>query len=327
MQQSAVKTIRWGIIGLGRIAHSFASDLQKVPHASLHGVASRSLERAKQFANTYGVSNYYDSYESLLQNDEIDAIYIATPHVFHKEHTLLSLDYGKAVLCEKPFAMNANEVALMIQKAKEKNVLLMEALWTAFLPHYQFVIQCIKDKSLGELKSLKANFCFAPELNFEDRVLDKNLGGGALLDIGIYPIFTALSSLGIPNAIEANATFFGNGADSSCTMNFEYLNTSADLYCSLVETIPSEATFTFEKGELFLHSMFHQPTQLTKTIKGFSELLDFGYQSTGYTYEIEHFNALLRAGKTESPIMSFEFSKQLIGLLDEIRKQIGLKYS
>ncbi len=327
MQQSPVKTIRWGIIGLGRIAHSFSSDLQKAPNASLHGVASRSLEKAEQFAATYGVPNYCDSYESLLQNQEIDAIYIATPHVFHKEHTLLSLDYGKAVLCEKPFAMNSEEVGEMIQKAKEKYVLLMEALWTAFLPHYQYVIQCIKDKSLGELKHLKANFCFAPELNFEDRVLDKNLGGGALLDIGIYPIFTALSSLGMPNEIEASATFFGNGADSSCTMKFEYANATADLHCSLVETVPSEAIFTFEKGELFLHSMFHQPTQITKRINGVSELLDFEYQSIGYTYEIEHFNTLLRSGKTQSPIMFFEFSKQFIGLLDEIRKQIGLKYS
>ena len=327
MQQSAVNTIRWGIIGLGRIAHSFASDLQKVPNASLHGVASRSLDKAEQFAATYGVSNCYDSYESLLQNDEIDAVYIATPHVFHKEHTILSLYYGKAVLCEKPFAMNSEDVSLMIQKAKEKNVLLMEALWTAFLPHYQYVLKCISDKSLGELKHLKANFCFAPELNFEDRVLDKNLGGGALLDIGIYPIFTALSSLGMPNNIETKATFFDNGADSSCTMKFEYANATANLRCSLLETVPSEATFTFEKGELFLHSMFHQPTQITKTVNGVSELLDFGYESIGYTYEIEHFSDLLRNGKTESPIMSFESSKQLIGLLDEVRRQIGLKYT
>lgn len=327
MQQSAVKTIRWGIIGLGRIAHSFASDLQKVPYSSLHGVASRSLAKAEQFATSYGVSHYYDSYESLLQNDEIDAIYIATPHVFHKEHTLLSLDFGKAVLCEKPFAMNADEVALMIQKAREKNVLLMEALWTAFLPHYQYVLKCINDNSLGELKHLNANFCFAPELNFEDRVLDKNLGGGALLDIGIYPIFAALSSLGIPKDIKAKATFFDNGADSSCTIRFDYSNAIADLHCSLMETIPSEATFTFEKGELFLHSEFYQTSQITKRRNGVSEHLDFGYQSLGYTYEIEHFNALLRSGKTESPIMSFAFSKQLIGLMDEVRRQIGLKYS
>lgn len=326
MQQSAVKTIRWGIIGLGRIAHSFASDLQKVPHASLHGVASRSLQKAEQFASQFGASHVYDSYEALLQNDEIDAVYIATPHVFHKEHTLLCLDYGKAVLCEKPFAMNSEEVSAMIEKAKEKNVLLMEALWTAFLPHYQYVLQCIEEKSLGELKQVKANFCFAPDLNFDDRVLDKNLGGGALLDIGIYPIFAALSTLGVPEQIKADATFFENGADSSCRMQFKYSNSTADLYCSLVETIPSEATFTFEKGELFLHSMFHQPTQITKTSNGVSEVLDFGYHSIGYTYEIEHFNTLLRGGKTESTIMSFEFSKQLMGILDQVRNQIGLTY-
>lgn len=326
MQQSATKTIRWGIIGLGRIAHSFAADLQMVNDAQLHGVASQSLHKAKQFASQFGASHVYDSYEALLQNEEIDAVYIATPHVFHKEHTLLCLDYGKAVLCEKPFAMNSEEVSAMIEKAKEKNVLLMEALWTAFLPHYQYVLQCIEEKSLGELKQMKANFCFAPDLNFDDRVLDKNLGGGALLDIGIYPIFAALSTLGIPEQIGTDATFFENGADSSCRMQFKYSNSTADLYCSLVETIPSEATFTFEKGELFLHSMFHQPTQITKTSNGVSEVLDFGYHSIGYTYEIEHFNTLLRGGKKESPIMSFEFSKQLMGILDQVRNQIGLSY-
>lgn len=325
--EQKVKTIRWGIIGLGNIAHKFAQDLIKIKDAQLYAVASRTQEKAAAFASKYGVSQIYSSYEALVNDTNLDAIYIATPHALHKENTLLCLEKGIAVLCEKPFAMNAIEVDIMIAKAKEKKVLLMEALWTSFLPHYQYVLKELKNKTYGDLLKMEASFGFFREFNNESRLFKKSLGGGSLLDIGIYPIFAALSAMGKPESIEAEATFFDNGADSSCNMTFNYKNeVKASLKSSLLEDLPTEAIFYCEKGTLKINKQFHCPSTLTITVDGKEENLDFKYQSIGYNYEVEHFNELLRQGKTESPVMSFKFSQELIALLDEVRTIINLKY-
>lgn len=159
------RKIRWGIIGLGKIAHKFATDLLTLDDATLYAVASRTQENANSFASKYNAIKAYGSYEALVNDPNIDAIYIATPHSFHKEHTLLCLEKGIAVLCEKPFAMDSAEVEIMIAKAKEKNVLLMEALWTYFLPHYKYVLDVINRKGLGNITKLEADFGFKAEFD------------------------------------------------------------------------------------------------------------------------------------------------------------------
>lgn len=321
------KPIQWGIIGLGHIATKFASDLLQVPDAELCAVASRTQSKADEFAETYKAKKAYDSYEALAKDPEIDAIYIATPHTLHQENTLLCLNHGKAVLCEKPFAMNANEVNTMIQKAQEKNVLLMEALWTRFLPHYQFALNEIQNPRYGKLLKLEADFGFFRAFDDGSRLFRKNLGGGSLLDIGIYPIFAALSTLDIPDHIDAKATFFDNGADSSCKMIFKYRSgTEAFLQSSLVEDLPTEAIFTFENGSVKINRQFHTPSSVSITFKGDTHTRTFEEDTFGYLHEINHFNDLLRAGKTESPLMSFNFSRKLIGLLDRVRDLIQLDY-
>ena len=322
-----VKTIRWGIIGLGNIAHKFAQDLLKIEDAELYAVASRTQEKATEFASKYTVSHIYGSYEELVNDSNIDAVYIATPHALHKENTLLCLEKGIAVLCEKPFAMNSHEVEMMIDKAKEQKVLLMEALWTSFLPHYQYVIKELKNKTYGKLLKMEASFGFFREFNDDSRLFKKSLGGGSLLDIGIYPIFAALSAIGKPESMEATATFFDNGADASCNMIFNYKNgLKAYLKSSLLEDLPTEAIFYCEKGTIKINKQFHCPSTITITVDGKEENLDFKYKSIGYNYEVKHFNELLRQEKTESPLMSFKFSKELIALLDEVRILINLKY-
>lgn len=323
---STNKTIKWGILGLGKIAHKFATDLNTLSGVELHAVASRSQEKANDFANQFGVKNAYDSYEKLANDSEIDAIYIATPHSSHKEYSLLCLQHKKAVLCEKAFAMNLEEVSEMIQVAKENNVLLMEALWTRFLPHYQYVIDLVKSEKFGKVKTLHADFGFYQQFDTQNRLFRKEVGGGSLLDIGIYPIFAALSTLGIPTKIEAKATFFENGADSSCLMTFQYDESIAYLKSTLLEPSPTEAIFTFDEAIVTIHKPFHGPSSITIFKDGTSETLDFNYQTLGYTFEIEHFNNLLLNHKKESDLMTFEFSKNLIGTLDEVRKIIGLEY-
>ena len=327
MIQSKRKIIRWGIIGLGKIAHKFTQDLLTIEGSQLYAVASRSLSNANNFSKTYNVSKAYGNYEDLAKDPHIDAVYIATPHSFHKEHTLLCLNHKKAVLCEKPFAMNHEEVDEMIAAAKANNTLLMEALWTYFLPHYQFILKEIKDRSFGDLKRIEADFGFKPEFDMNSRVFKRSLGGGSLLDIGIYPIFAALSSLGIPKNIEASATFFDNEVDSSCTMTFSYdQNIKASLHSTFLKETPTEAVFYFENGSIKLNSRFHEPSTVTLIDASDERTLDFGYDTIGYNFEIIHFNQLLREAKTESDIMTFNFSKGLIQTLDRVREKIGLHY-
>ena len=320
------KIITWGIIGLGQIANKFATDLATIENAELVAVASRSQENANAFAKEYSVEKAYNSYEALAKDSNVDAVYIATPHSFHKQHSILCLKNKKAVLCEKPFAMNQQEVEEMIAVAKEQNVLLMEALWTYFLPHYQYVLDIFKSKKFGKLLNIEADFGFKPAYNLESRLIKKEVGGGSLLDIGIYPIFVALSTLGKPKNIEANATFFETGADSECNMLFNYQNTKAILKSTLLEDTKTEAIFTFEDAIVKINTMFHQPSTVS-IIQGESEeTIDFNYKTIGYNFETEHFNNLIRENKKESNIMNFEFSRSLIQTLDEVREIIGLEY-
>lgn len=326
MESQEPKEIRWGIIGPGKIAHRFAQDLAKVPHCKLIAVASRNQEKADDFAKEYGASYALNSYQSLVKHDEVDAVYVATPHSFHKEHSILCLEHGKAVLCEKPFAMNGEEVEEMIKASTSNNTLLMEALWTAFVPSFQYALELIREETYGKLVSLTADFGFFTPFDESSRVFDKKTGGGSLLDVGIYPIFTALSFLGSPDNITAEATFFENGTDSSCEMIFHYKDAKAFLKSTLLEATPVEATLICERATVKIESRFHEPTDITIEENGTSKTIEFDRPTFGYSYEIEHFNQLLRDGKKESDIMTFERSKDLIKTLDAIRNLINLEY-
>ena len=327
MTQQPLKKIKWGIIGLGAIAHKFATDLLTVNDAELYAVASRNQEKAHVFAEKFGAKKAYGSYEALANDATIDAVYIATPHALHKENAIMCLKNGIAVLCEKPFAMNAEEVEAMIACAKQHNTLLMEALWTNFLPHYQFVLKQLNNKTYGNILKMESDFGFQRDYVTSARLFNKAMGGGSLLDIGIYPIFAALSTLGLPKNIDAAATFFENGTDATCNMTFTYENNvKAYLKSSLVEVLPTQAIFYCEKAIIKINTMFHMPTTVSIIVDGKEDIKDFGYQTIGYHYEAIHFNQLFRDGKTESDIMTFEFSRNLIKTLDAVRALIKLDY-
>ena len=321
-----IKPIRWGIIGLGKIANKFAQDLLTIENTQLYAVASRSQEKANAFASKYKATKAYATYNDLVNDPNIDAVYVATPHVFHKENTMLCLKKGIAVLCEKPFAMNTEEVNEMITCAQENNTLLMEALWTYFLPHYQYVLNIIKNETYGKIIDFKADFGFIVTPDENSRTYNKALGGGSLLDIGIYPIFAALSNFGMPNTINAKASFFENGVDASCNMVFNYNHFKAHLQSTFLEDTPVEAIFTCEKATIKINRMFHIPTTVSIITNGKEEIKNFGYNTIGYNFEAIHFNNLIREGKKESDIMSFDFSRNLIKLLDNVSEIIGLEY-
>jgi predicted dehydrogenase len=321
------KKIRWGIIGLGNIANKFATDLATVENTELIAVASRNMQNANEFAEKNHAKKAYSSYLELAKDPNVDAVYIATPHSFHKEHTILCLQHKKAVLCEKPFAMNLQEVTEMIQVAKENNTLLMEALWTFFLPHFTYLLELVKSEKFGKIQSLEADFGFHRPYNTDSRLFKKEVGGGSLLDIGVYPIFAAIATLGKPDTIVAKATFFENGADSSCDMVFQYKQAKATLKSTLLEETLSIAVFKFDKAIVKLNRHFHQSSSITILQEGREETIHFDFKTIGYNFEIAHFNQLVRAHKKESNLMTFDFSRSLIKTLDNVREIIGLNYT
>lgn len=319
----------WAILGCGKIARKFAEDLLLTPGAHLHAVASRDQEKADQFKKTFQATVSYGSYEEMLRDATIDIVYIATPHMFHKEHTLLCLQHNLAVLCEKAFAMNQGEVEEMIAFAKAQNVFLMEALWTHFVPHYQFVLETVQSGSYGKITSLEADFGFNAPFDPESRLYKKSLGGGSLLDVGIYPVFAALTLLGYTENISAKALIGPTGVDHNCTISLYYdHDVKATLFSAIDTQTDTTCLITLEKGEIFIHSRFHDPTQVTITANGVSKTHDFPIPEgvNGYHYEIIHCQEMLAQGKTESDVMTFGKSRNLIKMLDTIRTEIELEY-
>jgi predicted dehydrogenase len=319
--------IHWGILGCGHIARKFAADLLLTEGGILHAVGSRSLEKATQFGAMFESTTAYGSYAELIQDPAIDIIYVATPHSFHKEHTLLCLTHKKAVLCEKPFAMNLEEAKEMIAFAKAQQTFLMEALWTYFLPHYSFVLDQIASGGLGQVTHLKADFGFNAAYDPNGRLFNKKLGGGSLLDVGIYPVFSALSILGPTDQIEARATFGPTEVDHHCYIQLQYPNAViASLESSIDTKTATECHILLEQGEIHIQSRFHEPTSVTILANDVLSIHEFPTLGHGYHYEILHCQEMLTEGRTESTQMTFAKSEQLLQMLDKIRQVIGLKY-
>lgn len=325
------RLIKWGILGTGNIAHKFASDLSQVNNAKLVAVGSRSQSAANRFAGEFNIAYSHGSYEALAANSELDVIYIATPHVFHYENALLCLRNNKAVLCEKPFAINKNQVMEMIQTAKEQQVFLMEALWTKFLPHYLKMKELILQGAIGEVTCVQANFGFRPENKSPSRLLELSLGGGTLMDIGIYNVFLALSVLGRPDGIMAASSPAANGIDEQCAVSFTYKNGAmAQLFSSFYSTMPVEANIFGREGNMRLTDRFYGPSSMLQLAgQSGTDYKNIPVQKSngwGYQYEAAHVTVCLLENLKESPVMSFDDSIILIDTLDSIRKLIGLKY-
>ncbi len=321
------KKINWGIIGLGRIANKFAEDLLLSSDAVLYGVASRDINKVIDFATKFNAIKYFGSYQELANDSEIDIIYIATPHTLHFENAMMCLKSNKAVLCEKPMGMNAQQVQQMISEAKSRNLFLMEGLWTRFIPATEKLIELLDKQTIGEVQSVRADFGFKGDLNFKSRVYDKKLGGGSLLDVGIYPIYLSLIVLGQPTAIEAKASFMETKVDGSCAMVFKFENGSkANLESSIETNTPTEAYITGTKGVLKLHRRFHHSEKMSITQNGETETIDIKYKGSGYIHEIEEVNNCLLDNKTESTKLPLATSLDLISVIDRVREEIGLKY-
>ena len=327
-----METIRWGILGCGRIAKKFAADLLLVSDAKLTAVAARQLENAQAFAKEFPAPHVHGSYLELVNNPEVDVIYIASPHALHHEHTLLCLNHKKAVLCEKAFAINSRQVKEMVDLSRRNNVFLMEAIWTKFLPHYQKVQELISKGELGDIRNVLINFGFIPQPPVPPRLFDPALGGGSLLDIGIYNVFMTISFLGRPDMIEASMEPSPEGVDMQCAMLFKYKNGAmAQLFSSLSTNLALEADISGTRSRIRLTSRFYAPSatiELFPGREGSKQLVPFHQEGgSGYQYEARHVGECLRKGLTESPVMSHADSLLLMETLDRIRAAAGIVYT
>ncbi|MBB6003424.1 Gfo/Idh/MocA family protein [Arcicella rosea] len=322
-------TFRWGIIGCGKIAEKFADDLNiYVPNATLHAVASRDLAKAKDFAEKYKATHAFGSYEEMIQSGLIDVVYIATPHAQHHENTLMCLEAGVPVLCEKAFAINTQMVQEMIAKSQEKNLFLMEAIWTRFHPAINQVEAIIKAGTIGEIKHIAADFGFLAQYDENARLFNPALTGGSLYDIGIYPLFISKLLLGKPSEVKAVATFAPTGVDMNCAVALAFPSgATASLYSTLAAETETTCIIYGTKGKIAISGRFHETFSFTLKLAGEEpQVFQTERNGYGYSYEAIDVQRCLTEGRIENDRLPLQFSLELMELMCEIRSQIGLKY-
>lgn len=319
--------LRWGILGTGGIAHKFATGLQALADAEIAAVGSRTQDSADRFGDQYHIPVRHPSYEALANDPNVDAIYIATPHNLHCENTLMCLDAGKPVLVEKPFAINRGEAERMVAKAREKKVFLMEAMWTRYLPVIARAKQLISDGVIGDVRMITVDFGFRTGVNEEGRLFNPHFGGGGLLDVGIYPVSLAYFVLGAPSRITGFADLGETGVDEQAAWIFGYPEGQLALMSSAIRTnTQHEARIAGTEGMIRIPDWWHAH-QMTISVNGKAdEVFEPTFEGNGYNYEAAEVARCLRAGELESPVMTLDESLSIMGSLDEIRTQWGLKY-
>jgi predicted dehydrogenase len=323
-----MKNYKWGILAPGKMSAKFTKGLKLLKNAGLYAVGSRDLERAILFAKDYGFKKYYGSYEELASDPKLEIVYVASPHSYHHDHTMLCLRNRKNVICEKAFALNAREVKEMIAEAKKQNVFLMEALWPPFQPFYIKAHEILRSGILGRIMHLDGYFSFIPPYDQDDRKFNLSLGGGSLLDIGIYPVIDALTFLGVPSEIKATAIFGDTGSEESLSVIFSYKDgRMASLYSSFRTAIGIGCEIYCEKGNLTVTRGRDMNQKVILELHGKEEQeFIFSPPAMGYHWEAEHVMNCLDKGLTESPVVPLSFSLDLMQTLDRIRKEAGIVF-
>jgi predicted dehydrogenase len=320
------KTYNWAILGCGKIAKKFSEDLRLLPNANLYAAASRNLDNANRFAKEMGYEKAYGSYEEMVNDPNVDIVYIATPHSMHLEHSILCLEHKKAVLCEKAFAMNSREVQQMVDTSRKNKTFLMEAFWTIFHAKFLKVLELARDKELGQLKFVKSDFMFKADFDPDKRLYNIDLGAGSLLDIGIYPIFRSLMLLGKPTSIKTMANIRSTGVEDSISMLFGYENGAmAVLTSSFESSCNNETEVCFEHGYIKFIREPEFPILIERN--GIKEEIHVEQPiGMGYELEAKHVMECLDQGLIESPILPLSTSQDLMEILDAVRKDAGIVF-
>jgi predicted dehydrogenase len=322
------KKYKWGVLAPGKMSAKFTKGLILLENAELYAVGSRDIQRAKQFAEEYGYKKYYGSYEEFASDPDVEIVYVASPHSHHHEHVMLCLRNGKHVICEKAFALNSGDVKEMIDEAGRRNLFLMEALWPPFQPFYKKAGEILQSGITGKIVHLDGYFSFNPPYDQNDRKFNLSLGGGSLLDIGIYPVIDALTFLGIPSEIKASAIFGLTGSEETICVIFSYPDgRTASLYSSFRTNSGIGCNILCEKGNLTVARGrdMNQKTILELRDMEKQEFM-FNPEAMGYHWEAEEVMRCLDEGRTESPVVPLSFSLDLMKTLDRIREAAGIVF-
>ncbi|MGI8907677.1 MAG: Gfo/Idh/MocA family protein [Candidatus Sumerlaeaceae bacterium] len=319
---------RWGILGLGHIARSFAWGLRECPDAQLAAGASRSRERADIFQREFDVPRCYASYEELYADPEIDAIYIATRHPDHACAAIAAIEAGKPVLVEKPFTVNSREAKTVVDAARRNKVFCMEAMWSRFLPLMGRLRDIVAQGDIGDVRAVQADFSFRSEFDPESRIFDPAKGGGALLDVGVYPISFASMLLGRPAEAVGLAHIGQTGVDEAASLCITYgQGRLASLSCGTRARSQHEAFVVGTEGRIQVHSQWWMPRSMTICRpEREDERIDVPYTGNGYNYEASEVMRCVRAGLTESAILPLDETLDVMRTMDTLRRQWGLRY-
>jgi predicted dehydrogenase len=322
-----IQKIKWGIIGLGNIAHQFATDLQLLEDAEIVAVASRNRDNANAFAQKYNCTKAYDSYDALFADENVDIIYIATPHNSHAELSIKALENGKHVLCEKPIALSYADAIRMIEASKKHNKFFMEAFWTRFIPSVQDALAKVKNGEIGAIKYLKADFNFIGNETPGSRLFDKKSGGGALFDVGVYPLFLSYIMCGIPKEIFAKSIFHKNGIDLQTSIILQYESAQASLHTSIVSESDMKAVIAGTKGRIELNAPWFMADGYSIIKEEKETAFSLPNLGKGYSYEAIECHNCIKNNQIESKLWSHQNSLDLSKMVEEIKDKIGLSFA
>jgi len=320
--------IRWGILATGGIANSFTEDLKLLPDAAIAAVASRTAPAAEAFAERHGIPRAYGTWQELAQDPDVDVIYVATPHSAHHAAAMLCLEAGKAVLCEKPLTLNAAQAEELFLTAQARGVFFMEAMWTRANPVIRALTALLADGAIGEITAVTADFGVAGPFPPGHRMRDPELGGGALLDLGVYPVTFAHLVLGAPDTVTAWASLTPEGTDQNTGLILGYSKSGAiaTLHCGFVGETSQRATVTGTAGRVEIPYHFFRPDRFTLVRSGEVEEFSLPLRGNGLGYQAEEVMRCLRSGLTESPLIPHSATLGVMRTLDAARTQIGVEY-
>lgn len=322
------RPIRWGILGAGGIAATVSADIASTPGNVLHAVGARDAERAKAFATAHDVARSYGSYDQLLADPDVDVVYVATTHGQHREHALLGLRAGKPLLVEKAFTLNAAQAREVIAEARTRRLFCMEAMWTRLNPLIRHAVEIAQSGRIGDIVGVRGDLSRQFPYNEHHRLYDLAAGGGALLDLGIYPATVAWLFLGRPDTVQAVGSLSPTGSDVTSVMQWGYAGGQvAQLYCSAAGASPFAALITGTGGWISIEPRIHRPARLIVHDSDGDEVIDAQSEpGNGYAREVLEVERCLRAGEVESPLVPLDETVAILQVLDDARRQIGVRY-
>ncbi|MFD3665997.1 Gfo/Idh/MocA family protein [Streptomyces sp. NPDC058659] len=322
------ETVRWGILATGGIAERFTTDLLTLEGAEVVAVASRTEASAKAFADRFGIPRAYGEWAGLFADEDVDVVYVATPHHAHREAAGRALEAGKAVLCEKALTLNAREAEELVTLSRDRGLFLMEAMWMYCNPLILRLAELVRGGAIGEVRTVQADFGLAGPFAADHRLRDPAVGGGALLDLGVYPVSFAQLLLGEPDTVQAHALISPEGVDLNTGMLLGWdSGASALLSCSLVADTPLTASVTGTLGRIDVPRGFFFPERFTLHRNG-REPEEFvsGDDPHSFRHEAAEVMRCLRAGGTESPLVPLDGSLAVMRTLDAVRERVGVRY-